>query len=179
MSSQLQDVATVAAPVAQKDIIFHVTADYSIAYWSSRAQDETVGRQYDSEDLTVNGDNIKVNKDLPIIAAVAYKNGDGHDEVRVFYVDATKFCLREVRRIGDENSNWSHGRVLNSKAYELNAKSGLTANVVNTGNGKTQLKVYYQRNSNRLSLSYSVLAVDNKWSLQEEWSNRTDVTQAH
>ncbi|KAL5599249.1 hypothetical protein FOVSG1_007061 [Fusarium oxysporum f. sp. vasinfectum] len=168
MSSQLQDVATVAAPVAQKDIIFHVTADYSIAYWSSRAQDETVGRQYDSEDLTVNGDNIKVNKDLPIIAAVAYKNGDGHDEVRVFYVDATKFCLREVRRIGDENSNWSHGRVLNSKAYELNAKSGLTANVVNTGNGKTQLKVYYQRNSNRLSLSYSVLAVDNKWSLQEE-----------
>ncbi|KAF4332283.1 hypothetical protein FBEOM_13922 [Fusarium beomiforme] len=179
MSSQLQDVACVAAPVAQKDIIFHVTADYNIAYWSSRTQDETIDRQYDSEDLNVNGDNITVNKALPIIAAVAYKNGSGLDEVRVFYVDANKFKLREVRRIGDENAPWVHGRVLNSKAYELNEKSGLTANVVNTNNGKTQLKVYFQRNPNRLSLCYSVLAINNSWSTQEDWSNRTDVTQGH
>ncbi|KAF5717622.1 hypothetical protein FMUND_5663 [Fusarium mundagurra] len=179
MGSQLQlkDVATVATPIAQQDIIFHVTADNSIAYWSSKTQDETEGEQYNSDNLKVDGNKIYVNKNLPILAAVAYMNKNGQDEVRVFYVDKEKRKLREVRRIGPSGSKWSIGQVLNNKDYDIAPNSGLTANVVETQNGKRQLKVFYQKETDQLSVSYSVLAVDNVWSTRDDWSNRYDVTQ--
>ncbi|KAF4983233.1 hypothetical protein FDECE_17345 [Fusarium decemcellulare] len=176
MTSQLQDVATVATPVAQQDIVFHITADYYISYWSSKTQDETEGEQYNSDNLKVEGNKIYVNKDLPILAAVAYKNGIGQDVVRVFYVGQSDLTLRELRRVGPPGSKWSHGQVLNSKDYDIAQKSGLTANVVETNN-QVQLKVFYQKRPDKLSVSYSVLAVDKTWRTQDDWSNRYDVTQ--
>ncbi|KAF5536497.1 hypothetical protein FPHYL_12959 [Fusarium phyllophilum] len=175
MSSQLQDVATVATPVARQDIVFHVTEDFKISYWSSKTQDETEDEQYNSDNLKVEGNAIYVNKELPILAAVAYKNGSGEDVVRVFFVDQSEFALREVRRVGPAGSKWSHGQVLRSKEYDIASKSGLTANVVETNN-QVQLKVFYQKRTNKLSVAYSVLAVDKAWTIKDDWSNRADVT---
>ncbi|KAJ4256885.1 hypothetical protein NW762_008981 [Fusarium torreyae] len=175
MTSQLQDVATVATPVAQQDIVFHVTADYNISYWSSKTQDETQGEQYNSDNLKVEGNYIYVNRDLPILAAVAYKNGSNQDVVRVFYVGQSDLTLRELRRIGPPGSKWSHGQVLNGKEYDIAPKSGLTANVVETNN-QVQLKVFYQKKTDKLNVSYSVLAVDKTWRVQDDWSNRANVT---
>ncbi|RSL73656.1 hypothetical protein CEP54_000052 [Fusarium duplospermum] len=176
MSSQLQDVATVATSVAQQDIVFHVTSDFYISYWSSKTQDETEDEQYNSDNLKIDGNKIYVNKELPIVAAVAYKNGSDQDVVRVFYVDPSNFTLREIRRVGPPGSKWQYGQVLNSKAFNIAQKSGLTANVVET-NGQVQLKVFYQKETDKLSVVYSVLAVDKTWRVKDDWSNRNDVTQ--
>ncbi|KAF5630162.1 uncharacterized protein FTJAE_8313 [Fusarium tjaetaba] len=175
MSSQLQDVATVATPVAEQDIVFHVTEDYRISYWTSKTQDETQDEQYNSENLKVEGNYVYVNKELPILAAVAYKNGSEQDVVRVFYVDQSKLELRELSRVGKPGSKWSHGQVLKSKSVDIAPKSGLTANVVETNN-QVQLKVFYQKRTDELSVSYSVLAVDKTWRIKDDWSNRANVT---
>ncbi|RKL43243.1 hypothetical protein BFJ72_g4656 [Fusarium proliferatum] len=176
MTSQLQDVATVATPIAQQDIVFHVNADFTISYWSSKTQDENKREQYNSDNLKVSGNYITVNKELPILAAVAYQNGSDQDVVRVFYVgQGSDFYLRELRRVGPPGSKWVDGESLNSKEWDIAPKSGLTANVVQTGN-QVQLKVFYQKKTDKLSVAYSVLAVGKDWKLDDDWSNRANVT---
>ncbi|EXK24025.1 hypothetical protein FOMG_19231 [Fusarium oxysporum f. sp. melonis 26406] len=66
--------------------------------------------------LKVNGNAIHVNRELPILAAVAYRNPNGgEDEVRVYYVAQNKFVLRELRRTGGEDADWFDGQVFNNQ----------------------------------------------------------------
>ncbi|RBQ77807.1 hypothetical protein FVER14953_21645 [Fusarium verticillioides] len=160
-------------PLAKQDIVFHVQADFTIAYWSSKKQDENLREQYDTANLKVSGNYIKVNPELPILAAVAYENS-GQDVVRVFYV-GQDFYLRELRRVGEPGSKWYDGESLNSKEWDIDSKSGLTANIVKTGS-MAQLKVFYQKKPNKLSVAYSVLNFVQDWEARDDWSNRANVT---
>lgn len=81
-----KDVAAVVTPLANQDIVFHINSDLSITYWSSKTSDETQGEQYNASNLKVNGNPIYVNKDLPVLAAVAY-SGSGCNQDEVHYPD--------------------------------------------------------------------------------------------
>lgn len=80
-----KDVAAVVTPLANQDIVFHINPDLSITYWSSKTSDETQCEQYTASNLKVNGNPIYVNKELPVLAAVAYSDsGCNQDEVNNF-----------------------------------------------------------------------------------------------
>ncbi|CAH0045806.1 unnamed protein product [Clonostachys solani] len=171
-----ENVSGIQSFRAGQDIIFYVTKDYAISYYTSRDPDEVHGQQYDRSTLKVSGNTIRVNKALPIIAAVAYTNpnpcaagGLGDDEIRVYYVDADSFTLRELKRSGPPSPNtWQYGQEFIGKNLDIYQHSGLTANVVPVNN-KHQLKVYYEKRDEQLSVAYRVLGT-------EDWSIRNDVT---
>ncbi|RSL90321.1 hypothetical protein BHE90_010425 [Fusarium euwallaceae] len=188
MTDPLQDVTAVVTPVANQDIVFHITEDgdrRKISFWSSKNPDEKRGRQYNTENLKISGNPIFVNSGLPNLAAVAYKNPHtDQDEVRVYYVHQNSLTVREIRRTGD--GDWYEGQVFNQQSTDIAATSGLTANVVtirtkvSDGNcdhdpvykTEYQLKVYYQRKPDVLNVSYSVLSQSD-----ENWATRNGVNQ--
>ncbi|RSL67561.1 hypothetical protein CEP53_002975 [Fusarium sp. AF-6] len=156
MTNPLQDVTAIVTPVANQDIVFHITKD---------------------------GDHRKIS--CYLLAAVAYKNPHtDQDEVRVYYVHQNSLTVREIRRTGD--GDWYEGQVFNQQSTDIATTSGLTANVVairtRVFNGncdhdpvyKTeyQLKVYYQRKPDVLNVSYSVLSQSD-----ENWATRNGVNQ--
>ncbi|EXM14952.1 hypothetical protein FoTM2_012033 [Fusarium oxysporum f. sp. vasinfectum] len=121
--------------------------------------------------LKVNGNAIHVNRELPILAAVTYRNPNGgEDEVRVYYVAQNKFVLRELRRTGGEDADWFDGQVFNNQQNRILNTSGLTANVVRTRTDQQQLKLYYQTETDELNVTFSMLGSS------DVWSNRADVT---
>ncbi|KAH7252875.1 hypothetical protein FSOLCH5_013731 [Fusarium solani] len=179
MTDTLQDVTAVVTEVSNQDIVFHVTRDFKISYWSSKTSDETQGEQYNSENLKINGNPVIVNSKLPILAAVAYKNPNTkEDEVRVYYVGEKSLTLREIRRTG--KGKWYDGQVFNQQSYDIAENSGLTANVVAVNKGSCednprkewQLKVYYQRKADILNVVYNVLNQSG-----ENWSTRYGVNE--
>ncbi|KAM0418968.1 hypothetical protein ACHAPT_012126 [Fusarium lateritium] len=171
MTAPLQDVTAVVTP-SDQDIVFHVNSSGVISYWSSRSADETEGEQYNTDNLKINGSPISVNPKLPILAAVAYRRPHSEvDEVRVYYVDEKTLTIREIRRNGRSNAKWEVGQVFNQQQYQIAPNSGLTANVVSTCNNGLQLKVYYQRDVDKLNVVYNVLT-----QAGENWSTRYDVT---
>ncbi|KAJ4148612.1 hypothetical protein LMH87_003074 [Akanthomyces muscarius] len=172
MTSLAQDVAAVVTPLANQDIVFHINPDLSITYWSSKTSDETQCEQYTASNLKVNGNPIYVNKELPVLAAVAYSDsGCNQDEVRVYYVAQNKFVLRELRRTGGSDAKWTDGQVFNNQQNGIAKESGLTANVVQTQGGRQQqLKLFYQREAGQLNVTYNVIGTN------DVWTNRADVT---
>ncbi|VUC22361.1 unnamed protein product [Clonostachys rosea] len=164
-----------------RDIIFHVNSDYSISYFTSSVPDESQFQQYGKVTLKVSANTIKVNKELPIIAAVAYSNPSppkpcnndssslGDDEVRVYFVN-DDFKIVEVKRSGPANNNtWEYGKEFTPKQYSIFKKSGLSANVVPVKQGGHQLKVYFMGAEGQLSVAYRVLGT-------KEWNSRPNIT---
>ncbi|RSM15137.1 hypothetical protein CDV31_005071 [Fusarium ambrosium] len=182
MTDILQDITAVVTEVNNQDIVFHVTRDYKISYWSSKASDEEEGQQYNSDNLKINGDPVIVNSKLPILASVSYKDPhpDGKDEVCVYCVSEKSLTLRELRRAGD--GEWRDGKVFNQQSYDIAENSGLTANVITVPkkdcgcesdpDNEYQLKVYFQRRPDIINVVYTVL---NK--TREHWSTRYGVNE--
>ncbi|CAH0028283.1 unnamed protein product, partial [Clonostachys rhizophaga] len=160
-----------------RDIVSHVNENHSISYYISRSPDETKLQQYDNTTLKVAGSAIRVNPKLPVIAAVAYSDpktcadhGHGKDEVRLYYVEPDTFLVKEIRRSGPpSNDTWEIGKEFDAKGYDIDKKSGLSANVVRVG-GQHQLKLYFQKHPNELSVAYRLLEAP-----YEEWSDHTDI----
>ncbi|CAI6083402.1 unnamed protein product [Clonostachys chloroleuca] len=121
-------------------------------------------QQYDNTTLKVAGNAVRVSPKLPVIAAVAYSDlktcadhGHGKDEVRLYYVEPDTYLVKEIRRSGPpSNDTWEFGKEFNSKGYDFDEKSGLSANVVRVGD-QHQLKVYFQKHPDELSVAYRVL----------------------
>ncbi|KAK7211716.1 hypothetical protein V2G26_018894 [Clonostachys chloroleuca] len=105
-------------------------------------------------------------------AAVATKKADQDIvfHVRLYYVEADTYLVKEIRRSGPpSNDTWEFGKEFNSKGYDVDEKSGLSANVVRVGD-QHQLKVYFQKHPDELSVAYRVLEAPH-----EDWSDRTDI----
>ena len=75
----LKDISAVVT-ISEKDLLFYVNQDYSLTYYESQTPDESKLKQYLSKTIDVGGDTIYVNKELPLVSAVAYKDPSSQKE---------------------------------------------------------------------------------------------------
>ncbi|KAF4336565.1 hypothetical protein FBEOM_9549 [Fusarium beomiforme] len=177
--SHIQHMTAVAQPDGNT-ILFQVNEQYELIFYESQTPSEKIPRKkYDLNTLTVNGSPIKVNKNLPVIAAVAFTHPDscgGKPQVRVYYVHRDELSLREVYRVGGHDDEWKDGMDFNDKSFTISQISGLTANVFQPPSEKKNfiVKVYYQRDNadSYADVVYNIVGVS------DEWGTRPNVTKA-
>ncbi|KAI4150288.1 MAG: hypothetical protein LQ340_004170 [Diploschistes diacapsis] len=132
--------------------------------------DELKEYQYLANTLQLNGDAVTVNKDTPLVTAVAYMDPFKKlQEVRVYYID-DKSRIRELCRTGGSGAKWESG-MLNAKGHYISPASGLSANIVPSADkDERQLKLYFQTSTNKgtmkLSVAYTVLG-KGKWEFRD------------
>ncbi|KAM0235615.1 hypothetical protein ACHAP5_009668 [Fusarium lateritium] len=178
MASHIQHLVAVAEADANT-ILFQVDESYKLIFYESQSPSEGLPRRkYDLNTLYVDDDEIKVNEQLPVIAAVAFQHTDschGEPQVRLYYVKHNELSLREVYRLGGKDGEWKHGKSFNLKEYAIAEGSGLTANVFQPNNDpkKFTIKLYYQQSNKDAyaDVIYNIVAND-------EWSTRPNVTKA-
>ncbi|RFN54070.1 hypothetical protein FIE12Z_1667 [Fusarium flagelliforme] len=177
MSSHVQHMTAVSLPDGNT-ILFQVNEKYEIVYYESQTTIESIpdAKKYGTDTLQIKNKAIKVNTELPVIAAVAFQHPNscgGKAQVRVYYVDRDSLQLCELIRVGGNGENWQEGDVT-SKQWGIAPTSGLTANVFQPSNDKSkfQIKVYYQRDNRDTypDLAYNVVASG------DDWSQRANIT---